>query len=148
MAITIAESLAPKLTLNFAGEFGSKLILDFASAYILGVVFQYFTIAPMRGLSLGKGIAAAVRADTISITLFEVGMFAWMAIAYYLLFPLPHLKPDMAVFCFMMQIAMIAGFFTALPANSRRIRKAWKEKMPPVDPQQMQKTSKAEPLAA
>jgi hypothetical protein len=43
----------------------------------------------------------------------------------------------MAVFWFMMQIAMIAGTFTALPANAWLIRKGWKEKMPPLDPSQM-----------
>ena len=134
----IAESIVPTLGLTFAGEFGSKLILDFVFAYIFGIVFQYATIAPMRGLSFGKGIVAAIRADTISITLFEIGMFGWMALTYFLLFPKPHLDPGMAVFWFMMQIAMIAGFFTSIPANAWLIRKGWKEKMPPVDPSQME----------
>ncbi|HZC23446.1 MAG TPA: DUF4396 domain-containing protein [Candidatus Binatia bacterium] len=135
---TIAELMVPALALTFAGEFGTKLIFDFLFAYAFGVAFQYFTIVPMRGLSFGKGLMAAVRADTISIALFEVGMFAWMAITYYWLFPSPHLKPNMAVFWFMMQIAMIAGFLTALPANAWLIRKGWKEKMPQIDPEQMQ----------
>ncbi|HWG20500.1 MAG TPA: DUF4396 domain-containing protein [Terracidiphilus sp.] len=134
----IAELMAPALALTFAGEFGTKLIVDFVFAYLLGVAFQYFTIVPMRGLSFGKGLIAAVRADTISIALFEVGMFAWMAITYYWLFPSPHLKPNMAAFWFMMQIAMIAGFLTALPSSAWLIRKGWKEKMPQIDPNQMQ----------
>lgn len=134
----IAESIVPGLGLFFAGEFASKLILDFVLAYILGVIFQYFTIAPMRGLSPGRGIVAAVRADTFSIMLFEVGMFAWMAICWFLLFPAPHLNPGMAVFWFMMQIAMVMGFLTALPANAWLISKGWKEKMPMIDPEQMQ----------
>ncbi len=133
----IAESIVPTFGLIFAGEFGSKIILDFVFAYVLGIAFQYFTIVPMRGLSFGKGLVAAARADTISITLFEVGMFAWMAITYFWLFPSPHLDPGMAVFWFMMQIAMIAGFLTSLPANAWLIRKGWKEKMPQVDPSQM-----------
>jgi hypothetical protein len=139
----IAELLVPALALTFAGEFGTKLIFDFLFAYILGVAFQYFTIVPMRGLPFGKGLMAAVRADTISIALFEVGMFAWMAIVHFWLFPSPPLKPSMAVFWFMMQIAMIAGFFTSLPANAWLIRKGWKEKMPAVDPGQVPLTSKA-----
>lgn len=130
----IAELMVPALALTFAGEFGTKLIFDFALAYIFGIVLQYFTIVPMRGLSLGKGLVAAVCADAISIALFEVGMFAWMAFSYYWLFPSPHLKPSMALFWFMMQIAMIAGFFTALPANAWLIRKGWKEKMPELAP--------------
>ena len=59
-----------------------------------------------------------------------------MAITYFWLFPSLHLKPNMAVFWFMMQIAMIAGFLTALPANAWLIRKGWKEKMPKIDPNQ------------
>ncbi len=133
----IAETIAPALALTFAGKFGSKLILDFVLAYLFGIAFQYFTIAPMRGLSFGNGLIAALRADTISICLFEVGMFAWMAITYYLLFPSRHLEPGMAVFWFMMQIAMILGFLTSLPANAWLIRKGWKEKMPQIDPAQM-----------
>ena len=133
----IAELLVPALGLTFAGEFGTKLIFDFLFAYVLGVAFQYFTIVPMRDLSFTKGLVAAVRADTISIVLFEVGMFGWMAINYYWLFSAPHLKPNTAAFWFMMQVAMIAGFHTALPANAWLIRNGWKEKMPPIDPDQM-----------
>lgn len=112
-------------------EFGANLLVDFLLAYSFGIVFQYFTIVPMRGLSVGKGIVAAVRADTISIVCFEIGMFAWMAVSRYLLFPEPRrIHPDMAVFWFMMQIAMIVGCVTAYPANLWLIRKGWKEKMP------------------
>ncbi len=57
-------------------EFGTKLVVDFVLAYAFGIFFQYFTIVPMRDLSFGKGIVAAMRADTISIFAFEIGMFA------------------------------------------------------------------------
>ena len=64
-------------------------------------------------------------------------MYAWMALTYFVLFPAPHLHPGSAVFWFMMQIAMIIGTITALPANEWLIRKGWKEKMPPLDPSQL-----------
>lgn len=112
-------------------EFATKLVVDFFLAYILGIFFQYFTIVPMRGLSPGKGIVAAMRADTISILAFEIGMFGWMAITRFLVFPEPaRIHPNMAVFWFMMQIAMIVGWATAYPANVWLLRKGWKEKMP------------------
>ncbi|MGB7189624.1 MAG: hypothetical protein WBD10_05775 [Acidobacteriaceae bacterium] len=41
----IAKSIVPTLGLIFAGEFGSKIILDFVFAYILDIALQYFTIA-------------------------------------------------------------------------------------------------------
>jgi hypothetical protein len=112
-------------------EFATKLVIDFALAYTLGIFFQYFTIVPMRGLSPAKGVLAAVRADTISILAFEIGMFAWMAVTRFALFPEPtRIHPNMAVFWFMMQIAMIVGWATAYPANVWLLRKGWKEKMP------------------
>jgi hypothetical protein len=133
----LAESLVPAFGLAFAGEFGTKLICDFFLAWLIGIAFQYVTIAPMRGLSFGPGLIAAARADTISIALFEIGMFAWMALTHYILFPASRLGPGSAIFWFMMQIAMILGTVTALPANAWLIRKGWKEKMPPLDPSQL-----------
>jgi len=112
-------------------EFGTKLVVDFILAYTLGIFFQYFTIVPMRGLPPGKGILAAMRADTVSIVAFEIGMFAWMALTRFVFFPEPgRIHPNMAVFWFMMQIAMIVGWSTSYPANVWLLRKGWKEKMP------------------
>lgn len=112
-------------------EFGTKLVVDFIFAYTLGIFFQYFTIVPMRGLSPGKGILAAMRADSVSIVAFEVGMFAWMALTRFIFFPEPRrIHPNMVVFWFMMQIAMIVGWATSYPGNVWLLRKGWKEKMP------------------
>lgn len=131
----VAELIIPSLALNFAGDFATKLLFDFGFAFISGIAFQYFTIVPMRGLAVIKGLVAAVRAGTFSIALFEVGMFSWVAISNYWLFPSPHLKRNTAVSWFMMQISMIPGFFTSLPANAWLIRKGWKEKMPLLAPE-------------
>jgi hypothetical protein len=49
-------------------------------AVALGLAFQYFAIAAMRGLSFRKGIVAAAEADILSLTAFEVGLFGWMAL--------------------------------------------------------------------
>jgi Domain of unknown function (DUF4396) len=116
--------------LTIAGPFASRLIFDFLLAYILGIAFQYFTIVPMRGLAFAAGLKAAARADTISILLFEIGMFGWMALTHFVFFPSPHLGPSQPLFWFMMQIAMIVGVLTAYPANAWLIRKGWKEEMP------------------
>ena len=72
-----------------------------------------------------------MRADTISIPAFEVGMFIWMALTRFVFFPEPRrIHPNMAVFWFMMQIAMIIGWVTGYPANAWLIEKGWKEKIP------------------
>jgi hypothetical protein len=107
-------------------------IVDYLFAYAFGIVFQYFTIAPMRGLSFGQGIIAAIKADTLSLTAWQVGMYGFMAIAYFLIFRDGFgvtLETDTVEFWFMMQIAMICGFLTAYPVNWWLIRSGLKEKM-------------------
>jgi hypothetical protein len=117
--------------LTFAGgEFQTRLVLDFLLAWTFGILFQYLMIVPLRGLSFGKGLLQAIRADTLAIVLFEIGLFAWMALTHYVLFPSPHLQPTDAVFWFMMQVGMILGFFTSYPANLFLLKIGWKEKMP------------------
>jgi hypothetical protein len=41
-----------------------------------------------------EGIVAALKADTLSLTCFEIGLFGWIALACFVLFPAPgHLHP-------------------------------------------------------
>ena len=103
--------------------------LDYALALGLGVLFQYFAIAPMRNLALGEGLKVAAKADFLSLSAFEVGLFGWMAIMQLVLFPSPHLSTDHAAFWFLMQIGMIVGFFTTYPMNWWLIRRGIKEAM-------------------
>jgi Domain of unknown function (DUF4396) len=58
----------------------AEYIADFALALAIGIAFQYFSIAPMHDLGTGEGILAALKADTLSLTAFEIGPFGWMAI--------------------------------------------------------------------
>ncbi len=78
----------------------------------------------MRGLSFGKGVMQAMRADTLSIVAFQIGMSIWAVLAYFVLFASPHLKVNEAVFWFMMQIGLIVGFLYLLPGEhlSREVR--------------------------
>lgn len=83
----------------------------------------------MRGLSLGKGLTEAAKADVLSLTAFEVGLFGWMALMAFVFFPGPHLRPDAAAYWFLMQIGMAAGFLTSYPVNAWLIRRGIKEAM-------------------
>jgi hypothetical protein len=106
---------------------GSPLYAAFAGdlllAWLLGIAFQYFAIKPMRNLSPSQGLIAAVKADTLSILTFEIGLFAWMALTYFVLFQSPHLKPTEPTYWFMMQIGMVIGFLTSYPMN--RLLMTW-----------------------
>ncbi len=105
-----------------------KIMGEFVCAYLLGIVFQYFSIVPMRHLKPLEGIWAAIKADTLSITAYEIGMFVWMLLTRFVFF-VHDLPPTDPVYWFMMQIAMLVGFATAYPMNRWLIRKGWKEAM-------------------
>lgn len=107
-------------------------ILDYLVAFAIGVAFQYFTIKPMRDLSVKAGIWQALKADAASITSWQVGMYGFMAIAQFLWFrPLygGAAEVDTPVFWFAMQIAMLCGFLTAYPTNWLLVKAGVKEKM-------------------
>ena len=65
---------------------------------------------------------------TVSLIAFEIGMFAWMALASQVLFR-PKLEPTQPSYWYMMQVAMLVGFSTAYPANWWLIRKKLKQPM-------------------
>lgn len=125
----VGSSLVLVLGLQVAGlGLWAELPLDFALAYLLGIAFQYLTIAPMRGLGLRDGIVAALKADTLSLLAFEVGLFSWM-ILVQLVFFAGHLHADEPAFWLMMQIGMALGFVTAYPVNWWLVRTGVKESM-------------------
>jgi hypothetical protein len=49
------------------------------------------------------------------LTAFEAGLFAWMGAIYF--FIMPRLELTSPFYWFMMQIEMVIGFITSLPAN-------------------------------
>lgn len=122
--------------LGYPSFFSEKIyatwILDFILAFGFGVVFQYFTIKPMRDLTVGQGIVQAIKADALSLISWQVGMYGFMAIAHFLIFQ-DLLGVELSVasveFWFMMQIAMWCGFATAYPVNMGLIKSGVKEKM-------------------
>lgn len=117
---------------NEHGKMFAVWILDYIFAFLIGVAFQYYTIKPMRGLSPGEGLVQAVKADALSLTAWQVGMYGFMALAQFLIVSRlwdAWLKPSMPAFWFVMQIAMLCGFLTAYPVNWWLIRSGIKEKM-------------------
>ena len=106
-----------------------EYIADFALAFIFGIAFQYSAITAMRRLSVRDGVIAALKSDTLSVITFEIGLFGWMALFFFVFFPNPHLKPDHAPYWFLMQVGMILGFLTSFPANRWLIMRGIKEGM-------------------
>jgi hypothetical protein len=57
------------------------------SRHVFGILFQYWAIKPMSQLTRRQALADAIKADTLSIIAFEVGLFGWMALAFLVVFP-------------------------------------------------------------
>ncbi len=116
----------------FAEKTFAVWIPDFLLAFLFGIVFQYFSIKPMRDLSPRQGIIAALKADIASIIAWQVGMYAVMALIQFVWLRrefggiAPVASPE---FWFAMQIAMLGGFVTSYPVNWLLIRAGWKEAM-------------------
>jgi hypothetical protein len=111
-----------------------ELLIDYAFALFFGIFFQYFSIAPMSGEYGLKTLIRAAKADILSLTAFEIGLFGWM-VAYqvgiwnyrlemntwvcqttvfnYFLSKLTQLQ----LYWWMMQVGMFLGFWTAAPVN-------------------------------
>lgn len=115
----------------FASSLATSYVLDFIVAWMVGIIFQYFAMRPMRPeLSPARVILSAIKADTLSILAFQIGMYAFMALVHYKLFPAPHLLTAFDPrYWLMMQVAMICGFATSLPMNRALISWGWKEAM-------------------
>jgi hypothetical protein len=125
----VAESVIFVTGWSIAGSvLLAEYVGDYALAYVFGIVFQYFAIAPMRGLAFWPGIWAAIKADTLSLTAFEIGLFGWMALMNFVLFH-PAPMPNQPAFWFMMQVGMLVGFITAYPMNWWLVRVGIKEPM-------------------
>ncbi|KYG49411.1 hypothetical protein M433DRAFT_310551 [Acidomyces richmondensis BFW] len=103
-----------------------ELLVDYAFALAFGIVFQYFSIAPMSGEYGPKSIWRAAKADILSLTSFEVGAFGWM-VAFQV--GIWGYKLSMATWTYwwMMQVGMILGFLTAMPTNYWLISQGIKE---------------------
>ena len=115
----------------FRSMLATDYVLDFVAAWALGIVFQYFSLRPMRPeLSWGGAIVAAIKADTLSIAAFQVGMYLFMALVHFKLSPAGHpLMPFDPRYWLGMQVAMICGYATSFPMNRWLVGEGWKEKM-------------------
>ena len=107
-------------------------VIDFVIAFVLGIAFQYFAIAPMRGLGVRDGLVAALKADTLSIVAWQIGMYGLMAVWQLVVFPAlvgGRAGVTTPEFWVAMQLAMVAGFVCAYPVNAWLVRRGIKEAM-------------------
>ena len=96
----------------------TEYAVDFVLAYALGILFQYIPIRQANmEMTPAEAWKDAIKAESLSIIAFEVGLFGWMAFFSLNLFGTDVINPSMLVYWFMMQIGMLLGHFTSYPAN-------------------------------
>lgn len=113
----------------FGATIWASFVLDYAFALAFGIAFQFAAISAMAKLPFTRALARAAKADVASLTAFEVGLFTWMAVMFWVLFPDPHLNAGQPEFWFLMQVGMSIGLATSYPMNMLLIRAGIKEAM-------------------
>lgn len=100
----------------FGAAIWASFFIDYGIALAFGLIFQYYTIHPMKPeLSVGQVFTRAIKADILSLTFFEIGLFGWMLACYFMFESV--LLANQVTFWFMMQIGMILGLLTTMPIN-------------------------------
>jgi len=84
----------------------------------------------MEGKQLSKkeGVKEADKADkadTLSLIIYEIGLFIWMWLTQLVFFS-PKLEPTQPTYWFMMQVGMAFGLLTVYPANWWLVKKGSK----------------------
>ena len=89
---------------------------DYILALMFGILFQYSAIHQMTGISFKKGILKALKVDFFSLTSWQFGMYLFIYIIVHALYPF-SIYSNVIFFGFIMQLAMVLGFFIAYPVN-------------------------------
>lgn len=105
-------------------------VFDYILALVFGIGFQYAAIRGMEPKTpRGEIVRRAAKADILSLTAWQAGMYGWMAVVIFALNGGATLPRTSFQFWFMMQIAMACGFLAALPVNAGLIRAGIKKGM-------------------
>lgn len=125
----VAGPIAAITAFSVAGSLlMGHFVASFIAAFVFGIAFQYSPKREMNpSMSRGKALVEALKADTLSVICYQIGMYIWLLICAYG-FNM-HLDPFTLPYWFMMQIAMLLGFITVYPANLILIKTGIKEAM-------------------
>lgn len=117
IADIISETIIYLAKITFFGAaIWASYIIDYIFALIFGFAFQYFNIKPMKPeLTFLEAFWDSVKADVLSLTSFQIGMYAWL----YIVLVIFHgqLNTGNPIYWFMMQIGLTIGLFTTYPVN-------------------------------
>lgn len=101
---------------------------DYVLALIFGVLFQFAAIQSMMKAPVGQTLLRALKIDFLSLTSWQVGMYVFMGFIFFVC-PKEIYYANNVIFWFLMQIAMLVGFFFAYPTNYFLIKSGIKPSM-------------------
>lgn len=105
-------------------------VIDYLLALVFGIGFQYAAIRGMEPHTpRNEVVRRAAKADILSLTAWQAGMYGWMAVVIFVLNDGAMLPRTSFSFWMMMQIAMACGFLVSLPVNVFLIRRGIKHGM-------------------
>lgn len=104
-------------------------IVDYVAALVTGIVFQYSAQVAMSDKPKAIVVWQSFKSDVLSLSFWQIGMYGWMATSIFVLFGQTRMEPNHWLFWWMMQVAMLFGFFTTYPVNWMLIRLDVKEAM-------------------
>lgn len=94
----------------------SSFLIDFGAALVLGSIFQYYVIRPMKPrLSASAAFGQAIKADFLSIFAFLLGLFGWLLSVHFIYDG--QLGAGEPLYWFMLQIGLTIGLLIAYPIN-------------------------------
>lgn len=131
---TLADMIGESFGAGALGAMGLNGIgwlwtLDYILALLIGAFFQYTAIRPMsRKEPCGKIFLRALKIDFLSLTCWQIGMYALSYLFFFVIFPDPFPRTSYS-FWFIMQLAMCAGFICAYPMNYFLVKKGIKPAM-------------------
>lgn len=130
LADIIGEGIGSRF-LPFLGlqGIGWNWMLDYVLALVIGAFFQYQAIRPMlKDKPAGEVFAKAIKVDFLSLTAWQVGMYAFSYVLFFVVLSQP-LSHNTWSFWFVMQLAMCAGFILSYLMNWFLIKKGIKPAM-------------------
>lgn len=126
---TLADILGSMVLFVIPMSLGYGWVFTYILALVIGVYFQFVAIREMSSDSTSTILKRAIKADFLSLTSWQVGMYSWLALLMFHFHSLPTTSTMSFDFWFAMQQAMVAGFMLALPMNYFLIKAGIKEGM-------------------
>lgn len=126
---TLADIIGSVILFLIPMTLGFGWVLSYILALVIGVYFQFVAIREMSKEPTLAILKKAIKADFLSLTSWQVGMYGWLALLMFHFQSLPTNASMSYDFWFAMQQAMLVGFILALPMNYLLIRKGIKKGM-------------------